>query len=87
MMTSLRCDVTPPQFIRKHYNVYSHGTLSATCEFGRFQPFPNCCHKKGTTIHYVNTLKPRTEPLEESKLKAALGELGFQPGISYDRVK
>ena len=72
------------QNIQKKHNVYAHGPLSATCEFGRFSPYPNCFDKRE---FYVNTLNPFMDQKECEKLERDLAALGFKEGTTFFRTR
>ena len=44
------------QTLRKHYNRFSHGGLSAKCVLGRFDDFRNSISPDKDTIKYENSL-------------------------------
>ena len=64
--------------------MYAHGNLSATCEFGRFDPYPNCFDKK---MHYVNTMNPAMNEKQLDKLMRDLAELGFKEDVTFFRAR
>ena len=72
------------QDIQKRHNLYAHGPLSATCEFGRFDPYLNCFDKEN---NYIITLNPAMDKKEFEKLKRDLDALGFKRDGNFFRIR